>query len=98
MGGKSCLAMTFAPEQLPALGLVNPCLTAHRHSLSSSTGSDAVEGRVIHPASRQLRHSCNTWPGPCREQSLMSGTATTLWVFGSRVWIDRPQGRAVGVS
>src|SRR5947207_8580159 len=82
MGDKSCLAVTFPSRRLPALGLVNPRLTARAHIPPESAIGFGLGVRIIHPDHGKLRHSCNTRHGPCRVQPLMSGTTTTLWVIG----------------
>ncbi len=49
MGGKSCLAVTFAPGSVLVPGLVNPGLTARDHIPLGFGFSFRVELGVIHP-------------------------------------------------
>jgi len=66
MGGKSHAAVTFPLGPVLALDVVNPRLTAWDHT-SSGWGLPGEFRPPGYPLDqRRLRHSCNTWRGPCR--------------------------------
>ena len=84
---------------LTCTGGGKPLLNGSGSYLAQNWGSGfalGVGGYPLRP--RQLRHSCNTRRGPCRQWPLTTGTAAAVWVLGSWAWIDRLHGRAVGES